>query len=67
MSRRSVTNLTVQVRVRVPVGCTVPEVLEYIRAAIAFWKTSGEPGKPISSLDENSLVVKLEKKETVYL
>lgn len=67
MSRRSVTTLTIQVRLRTPPGSNTAEVLEYVRAAVQSHKGGGDPTAPISSLDTDSMIVKLEKKETIYL
>lgn len=67
MSRRTATTLAVQVRLRIPPGSNMTEVLDYIRSALCSHKTSGDPALPINSIDTDSLVVKLEKKETVYL
>lgn len=67
MSRRSVTTLTIQVRLRTPPGSNTAEVLEYVRSAVQSYKGGGDPAAPISSLDTDSMIVKLEKKETIYL
>jgi len=78
MSRRSYTTLTIQVRLRIPPGSNAKEVLEYVRGALQLHKKSRvETGTedtprykhdhPLASLDTDSMIVKLEKKETVYL
>lgn len=78
MSKRTATTLTIQVRLRVPPGSNTAEVLDYVRAAIQRHKESEvqtgdgprpryETKEPIRSLDTDSMIVKLEKKETVYL
>lgn len=67
MSKRSVTTLTVQVRIQTPVGSNTAEVLEYVRAALQSHKGGGDPEEPINSINTDSMIVKLEKKETVYL
>lgn len=77
MSRRSVTTIHARVTLRVPQGCTIEEVLGYIRTALSEYKSghierAGEMvlryplNTPLASLDINSLLVKLEKKETIY-
>lgn len=77
MSKRTATTLTIQVRLRTPPGSNTTEVLEYVRGALQRHKFStnegseGNPryekGAPLRSLDTDSMIVKLEKKETVYL
>ena len=78
MSRRTVTTLSIQVRLRIPPGSNTAEVLEHVRAAIKMYKDSEiatglgprrryQPSDPIAALDTDSMIVKLEKKETVYL
>lgn len=78
MSKRTSTTLTIQVRLRIPPGSNTSEVLAFVRAAIIAHKddetqTGLGPtrkyklGDPIASLDTDSMIVKLEKKETVYL
>lgn len=66
MSRRSVTTITLQVRLRIPPGSNTAEVTEYIRNAIKN-SVFPDPATPLSALDTNSMIVKLEKKETTYL
>ena len=70
MSRRSVTTLTIQVRLRTPPGSNTAEVLAFVRDAIEAkleLDRSLAPKAATSSLDLNSMIVKLERKETVYL
>ena len=67
MSRRSVTTIHARVSLRVPQGSNVAEVLEYIASALSSHKGGSDPSLPISSIDTNSMIVKLEKKETSYL
>lgn len=67
MSRRVATTLTIQVRLRVPPGSNAAQVLEYVRASIQSRKGGGDPTEPINSLDTDSMIVRLEKKETAYL
>jgi hypothetical protein len=67
MSRRSVTTITIQVRLRTPPGSNTAEVLEYVRNAMRSYKGGGDPKEPINSLDTDSMIVKLERKETTYL
>lgn len=78
MSKRTATTLTIQVRLRTPPGSNTSEVLEYVRAALQLHKSErintglGPVERythehPIASLDTDSMIVKLEKKETVYL
>ena len=66
MSRRSTTTISIQVRLRIPPGSNTAEVIEYVRNAIKN-SVFPNPATPLSSLDTNSMIVKLEKKETVYL
>lgn len=78
MSRRSATTLSIQVRLRIPPGSNTAAVLEFVRRAIKAGKNA-EPlvlqeefpketkPNPLHSLDTDSMIVKLEKKETVYL
>jgi len=78
MSRRVATTLTIQVRLRTPPGSNTVQVLDYIRGALVIHKSSQvntglgwtaryKNGDPLASLDTDSMIVKLEKKETVYL
>lgn len=67
MSRRSATTLTIELRLRLPPGSNTAEILDYVRAAVGNWKGGSDPVLPISSLDTNEMIVKLKKKETVYL
>ena len=67
MSKRTATTLTIQVRLRTPPGSNTAEVLDYIRRALCDHKTRELSSPQIRSLDTDSMIVKLEKKETVYL
>lgn len=78
MSRRVATTLTIQVRLRTPPGSNTAEMLAYVRAALELHKSSEintglgpteryKHSEPLASLDTASMIVKLEKKETVYL
>lgn len=72
MSRRTSTTLSIQVRLRVPPGSNTAEVLAYLRGAIVDQVVRDNTiphqlEKPIAALDTDSMIVKLERKETVYL
>ncbi len=70
MSRRQVTTISVQVRLRIPPGSNAAEVLEVIRCAIKAYQKelAGEqPARPVASLDTNEMIVKLQEKKTTYL
>lgn len=67
MSQKSFTELTVSIRLRLPPGVTQEQTLEYVHEAVTCWKKGGDPALPINSLDENSVVVRLLKRETTYL
>lgn len=67
MSRRSVTTIHARISLRVPPGSNVAEVLDYIMAALSSHKGGSDPSLPISSIDTNSMTVRLDKKETSYL
>lgn len=67
MSKRTATTLTIQVRLRTPPGSNTAEVLEYVRGALYAYKATGSIQQPVNSIDTDSMIVKLEKKETIYL
>ena len=67
MSRRAVTTVTLQVRLRIPPGSNTAAVMEYVRSAIQSERGNYEAADPLASIDRESMVVKLEKKETTYL
>ena len=67
MSRRSVTTVVVGVKLRLPVGVSSKDLVNYIDLAIQQRKDSLNPGLPIASLDTDSMLVKLSHKEIVYL
>ncbi len=67
MSRRSATTLSIEVRLRVPPGSNAAAVLEFMKIAINRLKDSKELAEPLASLDTDSMVVRVLKKETVYL
>ena len=67
MSKRQTTTISIEVRLRLPPGSNTAEVLQYVRDAIQSHKGGGDPAEPINSLDTNEMIVKLKKKETVYL
>lgn len=70
MSRRQVTTLSVEVRLRTPPGSNTAEVLTFIRNALEEAKSVGHslaPANPVYTVDTKEMIVKLLKKETVYL
>lgn len=78
MSRRSVTTIVASVKLRVPPGSSAAAVVEHITRVLRERKSleiphKGEGGAiystidtSMSALDTDSMIVKLEKKETVY-
>lgn len=70
MSRRQRSMLTISVRVPQPAGVNVRRVLDFITAAIKEHKSPiavSAPTATLYTLPTNEMIVKLEKKETVYL
>lgn len=67
MSRRSYTTIELSVKMRLPAGTKVPEALELVRDGIAIRLQSLDHQKPLAALNAHETVVKLIKRETVYL
>lgn len=67
MSRRSRTTLSIQVRIPVPPGSNAAEVIDYVRKSIQSYHGGLDPQEPIASIQVEEMIVKLQKKETVYL
>lgn len=68
MSRRSVTTIVASVKLRVPPGSSATEVMDFIARGLRAWKAREYP-EPLkdAEVDTDSMIIKLEKKETVYL
>jgi len=68
VSRRLRTTLTIQVRLPLPPGSNAAAVLAYVREAIQAHKARyAESSNPIAALQVTEMIVKLERKDTVYL
>lgn len=67
VSRRSRTTLTLSVRLPIPVGAGAEDVLGFVRQALAQYKSSLPATASLSGLQVGEVLIKIEKKETVYL
>lgn len=69
MSKRTATTVTIQVRFTLPVGANAAMALAWIRTALHEKKAAGQSDDqaPMKGIDPMGLVVKLTRKETIYL
>ena len=66
MRRKTKTDITVNVRIRVPSNASVSTVMEYVRDAMSSHKGGLNPQDPLFNIDPNYIDVILLKKETTY-
>jgi len=67
MTRRSSTTLTISIQLRIPAGSNAKQVLGFIHDALSEHKTRVNQQAPISAIALNSAVLRVTKRETVYL
>lgn len=67
MSQKSRLTVEILVRMPLPAGAKVDRALGYVREALRSWAGGIDPQDPMASLAGEQLIVKLVRKETVYL
>lgn len=67
MTRRSVTTVAIQVKMRLPPGVKPLEAVEYVKSAVKTWAGGLDPQTPMFALQPEEVIVKLQARDTVYL
>ena len=66
MSRKTKTDITVNVRMRVPSNASISLVMKYVKDALSSYKGGLDPQDPLFNIDPNYIDVVLIRKDTTY-
>ena len=67
MSRRQSTSITLSLTFRLPPRTSLEAALWYVKTALDAYRTELDNDNPMKDYRPEGAVIKLEKKETVYL